>query len=150
MINCKQMGMMAVRMRDSRAAAQWFEQALQQNPADGEVRAWLGQSLCSIGRHQEGVAHLHQSGKMLLEVAFVRGNAAPVAEVSSQLLHWGSIEMAIELLEEVTRIASPDFRSLQFAGGCLCATQPEKGSAGNGQAGSSGRAWQRDDKGIPG
>lgn len=51
---------------------------------------------------------------MLLEVVSASRNAGPVAEVSSQLLHWGSVEAAIELLEEAVQIVPSDFRSLQL------------------------------------
>lgn len=105
MVNFMQMGLMAARARNGAAAAQWFEKAVQQNPADGQARAWLGQSLCSIGQRLQGVAHLQQAGDMLLAAARQTGNATPVIEVANQLLHWGEVAAAVDLLEGSVELA---------------------------------------------
>lgn len=93
-----QMGLLAMRNRDFPAAVRWFEQAMTQSPDNAEARAFLGQALCNQGQRQQGTAHLQHAGGMLLRAARNGGNPGQFLEIAKQLLHWGEIAAATELL----------------------------------------------------
>ncbi|HLO62746.1 MAG TPA: sulfotransferase [Azonexus sp.] len=109
MINYMQMGMLAMRNRDFAAAGRWFEQAMAHSPEDPDARAWLGQALCNRGLRQQGIAHLQHAGGMLLQSARKDGKTGRLVEVAKQLLHWGEIAAATELLSEL----ADDFGNFQ-------------------------------------
>ena len=109
MINYMQMGMLAMRNRDFAAASRWFEQAMAHSPNDADARVWLGQALCNQGLRQQGIAHLRHAGGMLLQAARTDGKTGRLVEVAKQLLHWGEIALATELLSEL----ADDFGNFQ-------------------------------------
>lgn len=62
MTSFMQRGYAAIKDYNIAEAAQWFEKALNENPEDTQAMAWLGQSLCNIGRSDEGIPYLRQAG----------------------------------------------------------------------------------------
>lgn len=115
MINSSmQRGLAAVKARNAAQAAQWFEKACEENPDDAQARAWLGQSLCSIGRRDEGTAHLREAGQGLLENAQASKNINMVLEVAGQLQHWSDFPGALELLSEAVEVNPSEFRGHQL------------------------------------
>lgn len=107
-------GFVAVKARKPAEAAQWFEKAWQEMPDNHHARAWLGQSLCSIGRREEGISHLLGAGK-----ALIRSGASPsdfdfALEMAGQLQHWNDFNGALELLKGVVEINPESFRAHQL------------------------------------
>lgn len=104
----------AVEADNIKAAAQWFEKALEANPDDPKAQAWLGQCLCSLYRNVEGVAYLRQAGTYFLRDSSANKNTSMVLEVISQLQYWGDFQGALELLNQVIKGNNSDFRSFQL------------------------------------
>ncbi len=113
MTNYMQMGRVAAQKRDLTAAVRWFEQAVAQSPDDADARAWLGQVLCGQGQRQQGVAHLRYAGGLLLRAVRNGGKTGQLLEVAKQLLHWGEIAAATELLSELAEDFG-DFQTFQL------------------------------------
>lgn len=78
----------AVKARNPAEAAQWFAKACQESPDDWQARAWLGQSLCSIGRCEEGTPHLREAGRGLLEDARGTTNIFVLVTVAPPIAGW--------------------------------------------------------------
>ncbi|MDO8451093.1 MAG: sulfotransferase [Rhodoferax sp.] len=104
----------AVKARNFAEAAKWFEKACQEHPDDAQTQAWLGQSLSSIGRRDEGIAHLREAGRGLLKDARETGNINLVLEVAGQLQHWSDFPGALELLSAAVQINPHEFRGYQL------------------------------------
>src|SRR3569832_1970945 len=73
-----QRGYAALQARNVPEDIQWLERAHGENPEDIQAMAWLGQTLCSVGRRAEGFVRLRGSGRRLLETARQRGDLKPV------------------------------------------------------------------------
>ena len=114
MTNFLQRGYAAIQARNLPDAVQWFEKALTENPEDTQAMAWLGQTLCSLGRRTEGSAHLCQSGRHLLEKARLNRDINRVLEIAQQLQQWGDFPGALELLSEAVQINGSEFRGFQL------------------------------------
>lgn len=114
MITSMQRGYAAVKARNAAEAAKWFAMAVNESPQDAQARAWLGQSLCSIGRRDEGVLHLRQAGSSFLAAARDTGKLNLVLEVAGQLQHWGEFPGALELLQEAVTLDPSEFRGFQL------------------------------------
>lgn len=106
-------GCAAVKARRPAEAVEWFEKALQEDPGDGLVMAWLGQCLCTIGRRDEGCARLRAGGQALLEEFGETKEMEHVFEVVGQLQQWSDFSGAVELGEAALRIAPENFRGWQ-------------------------------------
>jgi tetratricopeptide (TPR) repeat protein len=104
----------AVEAGNHAEAAQWFEKAYKDNPDDAQTQAWWGQCLCSLGRRDEGTAHLGDAGRGLLKDARGTRNTALVLEVAGQLQHWSDFPRALELLSEAVEINPSEFRGYQL------------------------------------
>ena len=109
-----QRGLAAVKARNPQEAAQWFEKARQENPDDAQARAWLGQSLCSIGRRSEGTVHLLEAGRSFLTAAQESKNINLVLEIAGQLQHWSDFQGALELLLQAVEICPLEFQGYQL------------------------------------
>lgn len=114
MISFMQQGIAAVKAHDPTQAAQWFGKACNENPNDSQARAWLGQALSSIGRINEGNAHLRAAGQGLLKTARANKRISPVLEIVGQLQHWSDFPGALELLCAAVDISPADFRVYQL------------------------------------
>jgi hypothetical protein len=104
----------SVKARNPTEAALWFEKACEEDPENSQARAWLGQSLCSIGRQDEGTAHLRAAGRGLLEDARGNKDIQRVLVVAGQLQHWSDFPGALELLREAVEIDPAEFRGYQL------------------------------------
>jgi len=97
MTNYMQLGLKAAQARNAAEALGWFQRAHEQDPADAQARAWLGQSLCAVGQRLDGVAHLRGAGAQLLKAAGASGDLTKVFEVISRLHGWSDFAGALEL-----------------------------------------------------
>ncbi|MBN8773776.1 MAG: sulfotransferase [Thiobacillus sp.] len=109
-----QRGYAAIQARNLPDAVQWLEKALTEQPGDAQAMAWLGQTLCSLGRRAEGTARLRQSGRTLLDKAHLDRDIGRVLEVAQQLQQWGDFPGALELLGPAVEINGTGFRGLQL------------------------------------
>lgn len=100
----------AAEARDDATAVHWFEQALAEMPDDAPTHMGLGQSLCKLGRRNEGTAHLRQAGVLMLPAVRLSRNIAPLLVSISLLQRWGDFAAALELAEQAALINSADHR----------------------------------------
>lgn len=104
----------AAKALDHVTAAQWFEIALSENPEDAAARVGLGQSLCALGRREEGTACLRQAGQQFIHAARQYGDISQLLNLISQMQHCSDFAGALELCKETTNIANSDFRGFQL------------------------------------
>lgn len=114
MTSFMQRGFAAVKDYNIAEAAQWFEKALKENPEDTTAMAWLGQSLCNIGRRDEGLPYLRQAGQHFLEMARKSKDIGVVLEVTEQLQHWSDFPGALELGRHAVQINGSEARGFQL------------------------------------
>lgn len=114
MTNSLQRGFAATRTGNLAEAAVCFDQAVAEDPDDIEARAWLGQTLCSLGRRHEGIAHLREAGQYLLENAEDDGDISLVLEIVQQLQQWNDFDGAIDLGSRAVRIDGHNARAFQL------------------------------------
>lgn len=114
MNNALQRGYAAIQARNLPDAAQWFEKALTESPNDAQARAWLGQTLCSLGRRMEGYGHLRITGQQLLDKSRAGRDIRHVLEIAQQMQQWGDFPGALELLSEAVEINASEFRAHQL------------------------------------
>jgi hypothetical protein len=69
------------------------------------VLANLGQCLCQLNRHGEGIPFLHQAGKLLLRKAKHTGQARDLYDLTYQLIHWHALAEALELAKAALVLA---------------------------------------------
>lgn len=109
-----QRGYAAIKDYNIAEAAQWFEKALNETPEDAQAMAWLGQSLCNIGRRDEGIPYLRQAGQYFVGKASKSGDINLVLEIMEQLQHWSDFSGALELGRQAVQINSADARGFQL------------------------------------
>lgn len=107
-------GFAAIKARNITEAAQCFEMACRESPQNHMARAWLGQSLCNLGRRNEGLPHLVEAGKGFLDEARKTKNLNIVFEIAGQLQHWNDFTGALQILDEAVRISPAEFRGQQM------------------------------------
>jgi Flp pilus assembly protein TadD len=113
-INAIQRGLAAARAKNQQEAAVWFEKALQENPADTQAMALLGQVLCNLGQRQQGLAHIFSAGQCLLGIASSSKDISKVLEVAAQLQQRGDFSGALELINQAVVIDETEFRGWQL------------------------------------
>ncbi|MDD1622888.1 MAG: hypothetical protein LUQ11_15540, partial [Methylococcaceae bacterium] len=69
------------------------------------VLANLGQCLCQLNRHSEGIPFLHQAGKLLLRKAKQTGQAQDLYDLTYQLIHWHALAEALDLAKAALVLA---------------------------------------------
>ena len=104
----------AVEAHNTLETIEWFEKALAENPDHAEAKAWLGQSLCSVGRIGEGTAYLRQAGQQFLSAAAGSGDASLALELVEELQHWRDFSGALELGQQAVRINPSEPRGFQL------------------------------------
>lgn len=104
----------AAQTRNHADAARWFEQAMKEQPGNVQATVGLGQSLCNLGRRNEGTAYLRQAGQNFLQASRQSGELTPLLELISQLQHWSDFEGALELGTQAVEVNSSDFRVYQL------------------------------------
>lgn len=91
----------ALKAHDLEAAARWFELATQEDPKDVEALSGLGQSLCQLGRRNEGTARLREAGHRLQEVAPQPAQIETQLGIVARLQQWGDFAGALELCKQL-------------------------------------------------
>ncbi len=109
-----QRGFSAIKAGNRQEALQWFEKAWQENPADAQARAWLGQLLCSLGRQDEGAGHLLGAGRSYLDGVVEAKSLNLILEIAGQLQHWSDFVSAQKLLAATVEKYPGDFRACQM------------------------------------
>ncbi|MDO9196888.1 tetratricopeptide repeat protein, partial [Rhodoferax sp.] len=104
----------AAQARRHAEAAQWFEKALEEKPEDAQARVGLGQSLCQLGRRNEGTAQVRQAGPHFVDAARQSGDVGQLLFLISQLQQWSDFSGALELALQAVQINSGDFRVHQL------------------------------------
>lgn len=100
-------GVRAARAQDAVAALAWFQRAHETNPQDPVARAWLGQTLCRLGRRIEGLGHLSAAGQRFLDDTAGKTSSAQsldkVFEVLSQIHAHSGFEQGLQLARDLAR-----------------------------------------------
>ena len=117
-----QRGLSAARTRNADEAARWFRKAVDEDPSNGQARAWLGQALCAAGHRLEGTRHLGQAGDSLLAMAEDgAGTVAPLLDIIIQLQHWGDVAAALALCRGAAAVEADNPRLQELL--ALCCSQ---------------------------
>ena len=103
-------GQAALKGRNFADAVEWFEKARKEKPEDALALAGLGQTLCSLGKRDEGTALLRQACGYFLQAARQSGNINELVELIAQLQHWSDFGGALEVCKQLVQINSADFR----------------------------------------
>ncbi|WP_026608965.1 tetratricopeptide repeat-containing sulfotransferase family protein [Methylocaldum szegediense] len=114
MMTFLQRGQAAVQSRNLVEAAGWFEKAVAENPKDGQAKACLGQTLCWLGRREQGIAHLRQSGQLLLKKARKSRDISLLLGLAEQLQFWNDYRGSLELLKQAVQIDGSKVRGFQL------------------------------------
>lgn len=102
-----QRGQEAIQNKNIPEAVLWFTKAVTENPKDAQIKAYLGQSLCWMGKSNEGVRHLRDAGQLLCKKARKSRDVQTALDLAQQLHYWNDYPGALELLKQVVQI-SPD------------------------------------------
>lgn len=108
------LGQAAIQNKNLPEAVQWFSQAAKENPKDPQALACLGQALCWQGKRDEGLAHLRQSGQLLLKKARKSRDINLVLDLADQLQHWNDYQGAAELCKQAVQLNPSVVRSFQL------------------------------------
>lgn len=114
MTNAIQRGAAAMQSRNLPEALAWFEKAATENPKDAQAKACVGQTLCWLGRREEGLAHLRQAGHLLVRKARKTRDTALLLGLTEQLQHWNDYPGALELGRQAVQINGADVRGFQL------------------------------------
>lgn len=116
-------GVRAAQARDAAGALTWFQRAHEKDPQDPVARAWLGQTLCHLGRRIEGLDHLSAAGQRFLDDAGRRTSPAQgldkVFEVLSQIHAYSGFEQGLQLARDLVR-AQPGHARAQYLLAATC------------------------------
>ncbi len=108
------LGHAAIKNKNFADAVNWFSKAATENPKDAQIQACLGQSLCWLGKRDEGVINLRHSGQLLLKKARKTRDINLVLELVDQLQHWSDYVGATELCKQAVQINSNVVRGFQL------------------------------------
>jgi tetratricopeptide (TPR) repeat protein len=109
-----QLGQAAVQQKNFEQAIQWFAKAAAENPKDPQIKACLGQSFCWLGKLDEGISHLRQSGQLLLKKARKTRDIELALDLVDQLQHWGDYPGAVEVCKQAAQINPRTVRAFQL------------------------------------
>lgn len=109
-----QRGQAAVQTKNFQESVEWFTKASEESPKDPQIRACLGQSLCWLGRRDEGLVHLRLAGQLLLKKARKSRDVNLVLELTDQLQHWNDYTGALALCKQAVRLNPKVVRGYQF------------------------------------
>lgn len=113
-------GIQAAKAGDASTALAWFQRAHEVDPADAVARAWLGRTLCQIGRRFDGVAHLAAAGEALLHSTPITPDRLERAfEVLTQLHALGAVEPSLPLARRLAQL-QPDSARAQYLLAATC------------------------------
>ncbi len=114
MTNFLQLGQAAINARNTAEAVQWFEKAVQKDPGDATALACLGQSLCWLNQHKQGLDYLYKSGKQLIKKARKSKDTSQLILLVEQLQFWEDYQGSLELVKQAVQINNSDLRSFQI------------------------------------
>jgi len=106
------LGRDAVKRRDALTAVGWFHRALADQPDDPDAQAWLGRSLCHLGRVAEGAPHLRAAARTWLGPERRRLDRG--LEVASDLQKWGDFDSALAALRSLVEAEPDNAQALQM------------------------------------
>ena len=109
-----QLGQAAVQNKDFGSAVEWFAKAAADNPKDPQIKACLGQSLCWLGKKNEGLAHLRQSGQLLLKKARKSRDIGLALDLADQLQYWSDFPGSLEVCRQAVQINPGAVRGYQL------------------------------------
>ena len=109
-----QRGYIAMQSKNLAEASEWFQKAVEETPKDPQAWACLGQSLCWLGRRDEGIAHLRRSGSLLLKKARKTRDVAQALLMVDQLQYWSDYAGALELARQVVQVNNAEVRGFQL------------------------------------
>jgi len=95
-------------------AVVWFTKAAAESPKDPQIKACLGQSLCWLGQREEGLAHLHQSGQLLLKKSRKSRDIGLALDMVDQLQYWNDFPGALALCKQAVQINPGQLRGYQL------------------------------------
>ncbi|MCD2451382.1 sulfotransferase [Methylicorpusculum oleiharenae] len=109
-----QRGAAAVQTQNMPEALVWFEKAVAENAKDAQAHACLGQTLCWLGRRDEGVRQLHKAGQILLKNVRKTRDISQALGLIEQLQFWNDYQGALELGRQAVQINNSDVRGFQL------------------------------------
>lgn len=109
-----QRGQAAVQTQDFAEALGWFEKATEENPKDAQAKACLGQTLCWLGKRDEGIAYLRQAGQLLTKKARKTRDIGLMLGLTEQLQFWNDYPGALELGRQAVQINPSVVRGFQL------------------------------------
>lgn len=108
------LGQAAIQNKNLPAAVDWFSKAEAENRKDPQIKACLGQSLCWLGRKDEGIVYLRESGQLLAKKARKNRDVGLLLDMVDQLQHWGDYPGAAELCKQAVQINPSVVRGFQL------------------------------------
>jgi len=93
-----QMGLAAAKAGRPGEAARWFAEAAKAQPANPQIRVWLGQTLCASGARHEGVPQ-YAAGATALARSAVPPQRAAALDMSMQLQSLGAVVEGVAVLD---------------------------------------------------
>lgn len=109
-----QRGQIAIHAKNPDEATQWFRQAVTADPKDVQAKACLGQSLCWLGRRDEGIGYLRQAGELLAKKARKTKDVGLLLALIEQLQHWNDYSGALALGRQAVQINKTEVRGFQL------------------------------------
>jgi tetratricopeptide (TPR) repeat protein len=109
-----QRGQAAIQSRNLPEALNWFERAARENPKDAQALACFGQTLCWLGRRNEGLGRLRESGRLLAKKARKSRDVNLLLGLVEQLQFWSDYPGALELCRQAVDINPGAVRGFQL------------------------------------
>jgi len=103
-----QLGQAAIQARNTEEAVTWFTKLVEEEPKNAQALSCLGQSLCWLGKREQGLVHLRNAGKQLLKSAKKTKDVALPILLAEQLQYWEDYPGALDLARQVVQINSAE------------------------------------------
>jgi tetratricopeptide (TPR) repeat protein len=114
MSNSMQRGQAAIQSKNFQEAAEWFGKAVSEQSKDPQPLACLGQTLCWLGKREEGIAQLRRAGHLLAKKARKKRDIGLLLSLTEQLQFWNDYTGALELGKLATQINDQEVRGFQL------------------------------------
>ena len=109
-----QRGQAAIQAKNFAEALGWFEKAAEENPKDAQAKACLGQTLCWLGKRDEGIGYLRQAGQLLTKKARKTRDISLMLGLTEQLQFWNDYQGALDLGRQAVQINPSVVRGFQL------------------------------------
>jgi len=109
-----QRGQAAIQSNNLLEAANWFGKAASEQPKEPQPLACLGQTLCWLGKREEGIAQLRRAGHLLAKKARKKRDIGLLLSLTEQLQFWNDYSGALELGKAATQINDTEIRGFQL------------------------------------